>query len=212
MISLLLLAVFGGVLGATSQSGLWSNLVMLVNIILGSLIAINFWEPVAAWAGETLGTEYAYLLDSLAIWGLFGLSVGVMRAATDFLSQVKVKFLPPIDQWVGLVVGAGVAWVMVCFVSVTLHVTPVAEHFLGFEGGSKSSIFLGMLSPDQEMLSFAHLESVGAMSRSVVHMEGGVMSAPEPKEFDPKGDFITRYGARRASFEKLPSFTGPGGG
>jgi hypothetical protein len=210
MISLLLLAIFAGVLASMSQAGVWSNLIMLIHVILGSLVALNYFEPVAVWAGGMLGNEYAYLLDLLSLWGLFGLSVGVGRALTDVLSQVKVKFLQPVDQWLGLFVAACVGWVIVCFASVTLHVAPLSEHFLGFE--PKSSIFLGFLAPDRQMLGFAHLESVGAMSRSVVHLEGGQMSAPEPKEFDPKGDFVARYSTRRAAYEKVASTLGPGGG
>jgi hypothetical protein len=71
----------------------------------------------------------------------------------------------------------------------TLHTAPMARNFLGggFQADPKDKMFFG-LGPDRIWLGWVQRESRGALCR----VSGAVVP------FDQQGDFILRYGARRA--------------
>lgn len=202
-VNLLLLGGFVGITAALAQAGIWSNLLTLVNVITAGLLAVNYYEPLANWL-QTQAPSYTYLLDFLALWAVFALAMGVLRAATDAVSTVKVKFQKSVDLGVGIFLAAWIAWLVVGFAALTLHTAPLSRNFLGFQPTPESRMFYG-LAPDHTWLGFVQKESQGALARGVTlkypdgHEESG-------NKFDPQGEFILKYGERRASFEKLPDY------
>jgi hypothetical protein len=88
---------------------------------------------------------------------------------------------------------------MVCFTTFTLHTAPLSRNFLGGkfqEEGPKGANFFG-IGPDWQWLAWMHTMSY----------DGALSHRPEGNEFenvfDPKSDFILRYGARRKAFEDV---------
>jgi hypothetical protein len=171
-------------------SGLWGNLIMIFNVILGGLIATNYFEPLAVWLDEQ-APSYTFFWDFLAMWGIFALSVVVLRAITDILSRVKVRFKKPVELAGGLVCGAIVGWLMVCFTLFSLHTAPLA--LTSFGGGfvPGSDMFLGM-APDRMWGRFAAGQS---------DADGGALATGQ--EFPLLG-YMERYALRRAAFELEP--------
>jgi hypothetical protein len=187
-LTLLLLAILFICIGFTIQNGMWGNGVLLVVVVISALIATNYFEPLANKL-QSYDNSYTYLFDFLAIWMLFALSAVILRVFTDKLSKIKVKFRKPFDQIGGIILGAWVGWVMVCFTLFSLHTAPLARNFLQGEFQEKpdTRMFFG-LAPDRLWLGFAQKSSTGAFSRG--------------QEFDPNGEHILKYAERRARFEK----------
>ena len=121
------------------------------------------------------------------MWALFGVAVVVFRAATDWRSRVKVRFLKIADQIGSGVFAAAIGWVLVAFTLTTLHTAPLAEHFFfgAFQGGEP--MFLGT-APDLQFLHFA--KPVGW--RLVQLGRRGVLS---------QNDFVINYAERRRGLE-----------
>ena len=145
--TLLLLVVLAACVGVLYPEGLWSNAVRLINVVTAALVATNFFEPVARWL-DGMADSFTYFWDFVALWGLFCAAMVVMRVATDLISRVKVRFLKIVDRVGSAVFALAVGWVMVCFVTMTLHTAPLAKEFLwgGFDPSQK--MFLG-LAPDR---------------------------------------------------------------
>jgi hypothetical protein len=195
-VAILLFVIFIACFVSLMNNGLWSNTLTLVNVITAGLLATNYFEPLAA-LFERQEPSFTYVWDFFAIWLLFGVAMIVLRAITDLVSQVKVRFFMPVDKAGGILMACWASWIVVCFATMTLHTAPLARNFLGgsFQVDPKDKMFFG-LGPDRVWLGWVQRESRGALCR----LSGAVVP------FDPQGDFILRYGARRAEFEELKTF------
>lgn len=201
MLGIFFVIVFVAVFASIMLNGMWSNTITLVNFMLAGLIATNYFEPFADYLDRNV-PSFTYAWDFIAIWILFGLVMIILRAATDYLSQVKVRFFLPVEKVGGIVMAVWVAWLAVCFTAATLHTAPLARHFLGgdFQPAPDSKMFFG-LAPDRMWLAWMYKESGGALSRF-----GGA------RPFDRKGEYIVKYSNRRGEFENQLTFTRSGGG
>ncbi len=188
--------VFVAVFAAVMLGGMWSNTITLINFILAGLIATNYFEPFADYLDKN-APSFTYAWDFIAIWILFALTMIILRAATDYLSQVKVRFFLPVEKVGGIVMAIWVSWLAVCFTAATMHTAPLARHFLGgdFQPAPDSKMFFG-LAPDRMWLAWMYKESSGTLSRF-----GGA------RPFDGRGDFIVKYSNRRGEFEDQVTFT-----
>lgn len=189
-LTLLLLVIFFCCLGFTVQNGIWGNGILLIIVVSSGLLAVSYFEPLADYL-QSMEPTYTYLFDFLAFWAVFAISAGVLRALTDKLSTVKVKFRKPFDQIGGMILGAWVGWAMICVTLMSLHSAPLARNFMqgAFQEKPNTRMFLG-LAPDRLWLGFAQKSSEGAFS------------AGQP--FDPFGEYILKYSERRARFETEP--------
>jgi len=190
MMNLMLSMIFFACLASLVASGLWNNALMLINVIIAALIATNYYEPLATWL-DGQWKSYTYLWDFVALWAIFAVSMIVLRTATDQISTVRVRFRRPLEIGGGIFFACCVAWTMVCFTTMTLHTAPLAQNFMrgGFQPTPQSRMFFG-LAPDQKWLGFMQAVSNGSLSKL------------KPNPFDPKRAFISKYGWRRAEFEK----------
>jgi hypothetical protein len=195
-LNLLLLAVFFAAIAFLVNGGLWTNTLVLINVVTAALIATNYFEPLANWL-ESLDKSYTYFCDFLSLWLLFAAAMGCMRALTDVISKVKVKFKRPVDQVGGILMACWVGWMMVCFTTMTLHTAPLARNFMNgaFQPKPDSNMFFG-LAPDRRWLGFMWSSSRSSFSRSAPKND------PQQFIFDPHRSFVFKYGQRRADFEK----------
>ncbi|MGO8748432.1 MAG: CvpA family protein [Thermoguttaceae bacterium] len=185
---LLLFLVLAACIGFLYPEGMWSNAVRLINVVTAGLVATNYWEPLARMAESYIGESFTFFWDFLCIWALFGLTLVLMQLITNRVSQVKVRFLTIADRIGSGVFVFAVGWVMVCFITFSLHTAPLCRNFLfeGFKPGEAN--FLG-LSPDSMWLSFAE------------HTSGGVF-ATNPETAFPAQSFIDNYTRRREKIEE----------
>ncbi len=208
LLALFLLGIFIGTVAMLWNEGMWSNAVTLVNVTLAALIATNYFEPVAARL-DTMVPDYTYLVDFLALWFLFALVYAVMRAFTDAISKQRVRFKMPVEHTGRVLLAIWVAWIMVGFTTMSLHLAFLGPNPWGgaFAKRPSSGNFLGM-APDRQWMAFVQKTSRGALSRS--HRYGDVPGYhPHPDDlddgrrvFDPRGDLIIKYHHRRANYDK----------
>ncbi len=167
---------------------------MFFNTMTAVLLASNFFEPVANWI-TGMSPGLAYIADFVALWGIFAVSLLLMRVVTDFISRHQVRFLKQIDVAGGVFFATWIGWIMVQFTLFSLHTAPMSRNFLDFQEKPDTRMFFG-LGPDRDWLAFLHSMSTdGSLSREPP------ANRPEAFVFDPQADFILRYGARREQLE-----------
>lgn len=188
-LTLVLSVVFFICMAFLYNGGLWSNAITLINVMTSGLMATSLFEPLTVWL-QAKEPSYTYVWDFLAFWAVFAGTMGILRAITDNLSKVKVRFKKPVDVAGGLIFAVWIGWVMVSFTLTTLHTAPLARNSFGgaFTPTPMSNMFLGF-APDRQWLAFVHKMSRGTFARS------------QQNPFDPTGEFILKYGARREQFE-----------
>jgi len=204
---LLLFVIFIAIAATLYPEGMWGNALMLINVVTAALLATNYWEPVSRML-ESAAPTFTYFWDFLALWGLFAIFLGIMRAVTDMLSRTKVRFIKIADNIGSGFFAAWVGWVMVCFVAFTLHTAPLARNF--FFGGfdPQARMFAG-LAPDRQWLGFVQWASRGPLSRTQSQGEQqrgayGADSSPAEQKlavFDRRAEFIPKYATRRQNLE-----------
>jgi hypothetical protein len=196
--NLVVALIFFACVASTVNNGLWSNLILLINVVSAGLVATCYYEPVAE-LFDDLWPSYGAANDMISIWLVFAGTLGILGWATDVLSRVKVRFLRPVDRFGGIFLGCWIAWVAVCFSMMTLHTAPLPRNFAGgdFQPTVDARMFFH-LAPDHQWLGF-----VQKMSR------GGYKCSPE-NMFDPRADFILKYAQRRKGFENSGSWDAPG--
>jgi uncharacterized membrane protein required for colicin V production len=185
------------IVAMVGKEGLWTNTVLLINVVTAALLATNFWEPMTAWATEQF-PSLVHVNDFLIIWSLFALFYSALRALTDLASKLQVRFPDVLNKAGGFVMSAIVGWVIICFLGMTLHMAPLAREFMGGMWVAEKPSMFG-LSPDRLWLGFMQKESLGAFSRLTPAGD------PEGHVFDPRGEFMPKYAARRTILEKQPS-------
>jgi hypothetical protein len=190
LLPVLLLFVMVLLVALTFPSGLWGNLINLVNVVTAALLATSLWEPLARMLKSAMPSG-VYLWDIFALWGLFAVFALVFRLATDQVSKVKLHFPKALDLAGSVFFGVWTAWVFVCFMAMSLHTAPLSREFMSGGFKAEQPMFFG-LSPDRIWLGFVQKESDGAFARGAGH------------EFDPGGEFLFRYAERRAQFETQP--------
>jgi hypothetical protein len=187
MLFLFLLLVLAATAAGVWFQGLWSAAVTVVNMLLAMIVATSFYEPVCT-AVEKIGAAatYTYLLDFIVLWLLFGITFGILRTITDMVASKPMKFDMPVEMAGRSVLALFCGWLMVCFVTFSLHMAPLnAEKPLGAFDTPSSKSFLAF-APDKMWLGFMY-------SRSKPGALGG-------NQFDPNGDFPLRYHHRRQKF------------
>ena len=190
MLTIFVLAIIIICIAMMLAEGLWSNTLSLINTIFGAIIATNYYENLADFF-EGYFPTLTYWWDFLALWALFALSVGLIRELTDRLSRTRVRFKKPIEQSGRVAAAALTGWVVVCFFLFSLHTAPLSRNSFGgaFQETPTASNFF--LSPDRLWLGFMQSRSEGALATS------------PPNVFDPKSEFILKYGERRERYSKL---------
>ncbi len=185
ILSLLLLAIFVAVAFAVWAEGAWGGLIMLLNVLLAASLATAWYEWIVAWL-EPQAATYTYLLDFIALAGLFALLLFVFREITDRISRTQVRFRKPVELALGPIVALLTAWVFICFTAAALHTAPLPRDMI--QPTPEARMFFG-LAPDRRWLAWVQgATATGPFARS-------------DHPFDPDSDFILRYADRRKALE-----------
>jgi hypothetical protein len=189
IVNLLLVVVFLAITLVLSKEGLWSGLVMLLNIVAAATFATAWYESLAAFLDAKL-PSYTYLIDFLCLWGIFAVVLLVMRLLTDRVSTTKVKFLRQVELIGGPLVAAIAGWVMVCFAAASLHTAAVPRTLV--QPTPEHRMFFGF-APDRTWINWVRFAT----------KDGPFARPPEQAiVFDKNGDFILRYADRRLKLEQ----------
>jgi hypothetical protein len=200
---LLILAILlslGMVIAATWLVGLWNNVISWVNLVLSALVATSFFEPLAAQLHQN-APESSYLVDFVAIWGLFISTYVVLRVMTELLSRYRLYF----DYWTETigrtVMSVAIALTLFAFASFTLHMAPMPIRGFWeqrFQPSPEARSF--GIGADRAWMSFVHAASLGSLaesreSRLLTPYE--LSSNSSVREFDPQHEMISKYHQRR---------------
>ncbi len=167
--------------------GLWSNTIAFINVLFAAMIATDYFEPVADFF-ESKAPSFTYIWDFLSLWLLFGLTYLILSTATQGVSKYRVRFKMPVEM-VGRVLMAALVAAVVCgFFNMTMHTAPLVRNPVkgGFQATPMSGNFFG-LAPSRKWLGFVQSRSRGALAGT--------------QEFDPKSEFVLKYGQRRKDLE-----------
>jgi uncharacterized membrane protein required for colicin V production len=196
LLTFLLLLIIATCIGTTYQEGMWTNAVRLINAITAALLATNFFEPLAGWL-QGMMPSATYLCDFVSLWVLFAAFYVGFSEVTNRVSLVKVKFLKIADQIGGGFFGLWIGYVMVSFTLMSLHMAPLSRNFL-FGGFQPEQRMFLHLAPDHDWLGFMQKMSRGPLSSPASEGE----AKQEKFVFDPQGEFMIKYNARRKAFEE----------
>jgi uncharacterized membrane protein required for colicin V production len=175
------------------REGLWSNTIMLVNIIISGLVAFGFYSPLVIYLDEMADGEHTYWLDWAVLWALFVVAMVICRTATSIASKTRMRFKNPIDPIGGPLVGLIAAWVLAAFTLATLHVSPMPKDaFSGKLAYTNVADESGVMAPDATWLLF-----VETMSQPAALGSGKTIRFSASK-------FVEIYQQRREKFEKAP--------
>lgn len=207
MITLLILFAFVVVVAASWFMGLWTNLITIVSMLLSGLVATNYFEPVATYFDRPVVVpsngaleEFTYFLDFLSWWAIFIVCFAVLRAVTDMMSRVRVKF----NFWVEIVgrsiTALWIGGIFVCQFAFTLHLAPIEPNAL--QNTPDQNMFIGM-APDRAWMAFAQSRSRGALARGKfstgeTHPDDANLNV---ETFDPYSEFTYKYHHRKTVLE-----------
>ncbi|MFM8284591.1 MAG: CvpA family protein [Planctomycetaceae bacterium] len=191
IVNILLVIVFLAVTLVLFREGLWSGLVMFLNL-LAATTAATAWYPTVANLVDGYLPSFTYLIDFLCWWGLFALILLVMREVTDRMSRTKVKFVKQVELVGGAIVGMLAGWLMVCFTAASLHTAAVPRNLV--QPTPEATMFFG-LAPDRKWLAWAR--------HSTWKGPFGHPGADEARVFDKDARFILGYADRRAALERV---------
>ncbi len=128
-LTILLGAILFAGIAMTVQEGLWSNTILLFLVILAGLMAVVAGVPLGTWgraqAGQDADTTWYFVFASM--WGVFFLSLAVMRILAERISPTKMRFLPLLDKVGGPLMGLLVAIMFTSFAAFTLWQVPITS-------------------------------------------------------------------------------------
>ncbi len=191
LLYILILIVFIAEIG---RDGLWHSILTFFNVLFSGTLTMNFFEPLALQL-DIWFPSFSYFVDFFAFWGLFITFSLLIRLSTQALSKVRVRFLKPVDLAGGAIVSLWAGWIMISLVATSLHLAPLPVNSFGsFQSDPTPR---ADLNPDRNWLALMHRVSQGSFSRAADSENGAL------RGFDPEGEFILRYGARRGTLANL---------
>jgi hypothetical protein len=127
LLAYLVCFVFFAAVAMTINEGLWNNAILLLAVVLGGLFGIFVGVPVGNMIAEQAGakTEQLWYFVFAGVWGVFSLSVLVIRLILDRTSRVRMKFIPLVDKIGGPIIGLIAAIMFTSFVTYTLDRIPI---------------------------------------------------------------------------------------
>jgi len=206
MIDFILLGILGVVVWLLSSEGPWSTAITFVSVLLGGLIATNYFEPVADIVQSSFASsvEWQNRLDIITFLGIFSLSVFALRALGDVLLPTYAEVnghLYQVARWAFAVL---TGYALVAILCVSLHLAPLPREYLGFT--PERSNFLGM-APDRQWLALVQhasersLQRVRADGRPVI-FDGPTFAANPADQATVQvwSSFPIKYAARRQQY------------
>ncbi|WP_437188245.1 CvpA family protein [Planctomicrobium sp. SH668] len=162
MIDIILIAVIGLVTWLVASDGAWSAAIAFISSIIGGLIAMNYFEPLANFLSATVATQFEWQqrLDIICLLGLFALSVFGLRFLGDKLLPTYAEVIGPVYDGTRWGFAALTGYVVMAVLCTSLHVAPLPREFLGF--APERANLLGT-APDRQWLAFTQYVSEKSM-------------------------------------------------
>lgn len=187
--SAVLLGIVGIVAWCVAEEGPFGAAITLVTVIIAGLLAMNFFEPLAA---SLEGTLKSYS-DVGALVGLFAVLTFGFRALTDKLAPTAIELDARVYQFGRWALGAAAGYVTMAFLLTALHTAPLPASFLGFRPERKN--LFDADAPDRRWLAFTQHVTEKILYNNRI-FDGPVFQAPNTNQ-DVWPSFTIRYATRR---------------
>lgn len=200
MIDIILLAILGGVTWCVASEGFSGAIQTAIICIISGLAAMNFFEPLAMTLQDVLPAKFAAWGDSVALIGIFAVSVTVLRLVVEQVDPGFPDARRPMyeaGRWIGALLAG---YVTMAFLLTTLHTAPLPREFMGFT--PERANLLGLAAPDRQWLGFTQYVSEKSLKRwgnpnifDGPQVQLGSSGSPYPNEV--WASFPIRYATRR---------------
>lgn len=198
IISVILLVIVAAVAYFASNEGAWGAALIFLSVLFSGLLAMNFFEPLAAALDGSMGKH----ADFVALMGLFIVSVLLMRLFADYLAPTQIE-LPGLVYDIGRFgFGAAAGYITMAFMLTAVHTAPVPREFLDFTP-ERMNLF-DVHAPDRAWLGFTQHVSEKMMGSKVV-FDGPKYKMPGMSQPNAWPSFTIRYAARREAAAGRPA-------
>jgi hypothetical protein len=200
MIDIILVVILAGVTWCVASEGFSGAIQTAIICIISGLAAMNFFEPLAATLEGILPADYAAWADSVALIGIFAISVTILRLVVERVDPGFPDARKPMyeaGRWLGALLAG---YVTMAFLLTTLHTAPLPREFLGF--APERANLLNLAAPDRQWLGFTQYVSEKSLKKwgnpnifDGPQMQLGNSGNPYPN--DVWASFPIRYATRR---------------
>jgi hypothetical protein len=211
---IVLVVILGVVTWCVASEGVWGAVLTCLSVVLGGLLAMNFFEPMAAVMERSI-PGWGNYWDIVCLIGLFIGFVTAFRVATDRISPTFTQTASAFQEagrW-----GAGflTGYVTMAFLLTALHTAPLPREFLGFAPERKN--FFSVTAPDRQWLGFTQYVSEKSLRKGTPRFFDGPyvqLGDPQTVRLNENiwASFPIRYATRRERYAGSPRAGRPGGG
>lgn len=166
MLFLTLCFVFVAVAAWAWPAGFSANLILLINMLLGALVASAFFLNVAALAMQA-NSSYVFLWPFVSFWLIFFVTVGSLRGATDMMARIRWKFPLPLEIAGTSLCSLLAAGLFTSLVAFSCHFAPLPGFYL--KGSTSPGEGDSNLVWEQPWNQFFNFVSWGSLSEGFVY-------------------------------------------
>jgi hypothetical protein len=195
IVDLCVLGLTAGITYALMSEGLWGSALMFFNVLFASLIAFNFYEPVAQLIIDNVGgATISGMADSVSMMVLFLVSLLLLRLATESVSPAMVRFPTPVYHLGRVIFGLGGAVIMVAMLILGYEASPVQKKMLGV-WDFKHKVFNSQFPRfDRDYLAFFQYTTGYTFANNGKGERDPTGEFPnKPLLFDPKGEWLLTH-------------------
>ncbi|HEV2983694.1 MAG TPA: CvpA family protein [Vicinamibacterales bacterium] len=201
--TILTILIMAAVAYAQYKEGVFTSFVTFVNVMIASVVACNFFEPLAD-AVEGMKDTFTFLdgiEDFVTLVLLFTAVLAVLRWATNNIAVTDIQYHPLLYQGGAIVCGLLTGYVLSGFFVVAMQTLPLHENFMEFQAEITTEPSYSYLHPrPNETKGNEALRRVFppdriwlAMMQRASYGSLGTSDRAERKGFDPNCNFQLRY-------------------
>jgi len=175
---------------ALSSEGLWGSALMFFNILFSSIIAFNFYEPLAALLASNVGFLSGYA-DMLCLASVFIVSLVLLRLTTESIAPAMVRFPVPLYQAGRLGFALAGSMGAMAFLLLLFETAPVHKKVFYVVDYKYAPPF--KLGLDREFLGFFQYTTGYIFARTNGPSNDPYREYPASRLFDPKAEWLLRH-------------------
>ena len=186
---LIVLVLIAGMTYALSSEGLWGAALMFFNVLFSSIIALNFYEPLAGVIASNVDF-LSGMADALCLIVIFTVSLLLMRLATELLAPSMVRYPVALYQIGRFLFALAASALTMGMLILAFEASPVDKKVFGSVDHEAVPAYKVRL--DTQILAIFQYETEEVFRRG------------KGRFFDPKSDWLIReFEARPYGTQKL---------
>jgi hypothetical protein len=187
-VDLLIVGLILGMTWALMSEGLWGAALMFFNVLFATLVAFNFYEPLARLIVENAGAWATGFADTFCLTVLFLVTLVLLRITTETLGPAMVRFPAPVYHIGRIAFGLAAAVLTTAFLLVAFETAPVQKRVFGVIGyNTKPPFGYGL---DRGLLAFVQYTSGYPFARYGNDQIDPHEEFGDAHVFDPRGRWL----------------------